>query len=63
VFFDPFLRLVDASVESEARDAVIGMDEAWNMLCVVHIQLEGDLIRIISARKATRSERLLYEEQ
>lgn len=26
-FFDPFLRIVDASSGDEARDAIIGMDE------------------------------------
>lgn len=25
-FFDPFLRIVDASLEEEVRDAAIGMD-------------------------------------
>jgi uncharacterized DUF497 family protein len=28
VFFDPFFRVIDASPESESRDAVIGMDTA-----------------------------------
>ena len=60
-FFDPFLVVVDASNE-EARDAVIGMDEYWNLLFVVHIVFEEDRIRIISARKATRSERHCYED-
>lgn len=60
-FFDPFLRATDASTDEETRDAVIGMDERWNLLFVVHIVLEGDAIRIISARKATPSERDYYE--
>ena len=30
--FDPLLRVVDASPEEEARDAVIGMDIQWNLL-------------------------------
>jgi uncharacterized DUF497 family protein len=60
-FFDPFLVVVDASQE-EARDAVIGMDEYWNLLFVVHIVFEENRIRIISARKATRSERRSYED-
>ena len=29
-FCDPFLGVVDASPEEEAREAVIGMDERWN---------------------------------
>jgi uncharacterized DUF497 family protein len=60
-FFDPFLKLVDASGHEEARDAIIGMDIRWNFLFVVHIELEDDAIRIISARKATRRERAYYE--
>jgi uncharacterized protein len=60
-FFDPFLKLVDASRREEARDAIIGMDTRWNLLFVVHIELEDDAIRIISARKATRREWAYYE--
>ena len=60
-FFDPFLKVVDASRNEEARDAIIGMDTRWNLLFVVHIELEEDAIRIISARQATRKERADYE--
>ena len=55
VFFDPFFRVIDASPDTESRDAVIGMDTAWNLLCVVHVVIEDDRIRIISARSATRN--------
>lgn len=60
-FFDPFLKIIDASPEDEVRDAVIGMDMRWNLLFVVHILIEDERIRIISARKATRSEKEIYE--
>ncbi len=60
-FFDPFLRIVDASPEEEVRDATIGMDLHWNILFVVHILVEDERVRIISARKATRSEKVIYE--
>ncbi|WP_373544660.1 BrnT family toxin [Chamaesiphon sp.] len=60
-FFDPFLIIVDASRNEEARDAVIGLDTRWNLLFVVHIEREENVIRIISARKATRQERAEYE--
>lgn len=60
-FFDPFLKVVDASRENEARDAIIGMDTASRLLFVVHLVQEGDRIRLISARKATRQERDHYE--
>ena len=61
-FFDPFLVVVDASRNEEARDAVIGLDARWNLLYVVHIERKEDVIRIISARKATRQERIHYED-
>jgi uncharacterized protein len=61
-FFDPFLVVVDASRNEEARDTVIGLDTRWNLLYAVHIEREENVIRIISARKATRQERLQYED-
>jgi uncharacterized DUF497 family protein len=61
-FFDPFLQVIDANQNDEARDAIIGMDKQWNLLFVVHLLIEeNDVIRIISARKATRTERGFYE--
>lgn len=60
-FFDPFLKVADADRNEEARDAVIGMDASSRLLFVVHIQQEDEYIRLISARKATREERNLYE--
>jgi len=61
VFFDPFFRLVDASRNDEARDAVVGYDNQGRMLYVVHVEFEGDTIRIISARRATAPERETYD--
>ncbi len=60
-FFDPFLILIDAGRNDEARDAVIGLDARWNLLYVVHLEQDAESIRIISARKATRQERAEYE--
>lgn len=60
-FFDPFLKLVDASRNDEVRDAVIGYDQLGRLLFVVHIEVEGEFIRLISARKATTSERNDYD--
>jgi uncharacterized DUF497 family protein len=62
-FFDPFLIVVDAGLNEEARDAIIGLDTRWNLLYVVHIALEDNNIRLISARKATRQERTEYENR
>lgn len=61
VFFDPFLVVVDASRNNEVRDAVIGLDKRWQLLYVVYVERE-DIIRIISARKATRKKRKYYED-
>lgn len=60
-FFDPLLVVVDASRNEEVRDAVIGLDKRWSLLYVVYIERESDMIRIISARQATRKERNYYE--
>ena len=56
-FFDPFFRLVDAERNAEARDAAIGYDTQGRLLFVVHVEIEDEYVRIISARKATREER------
>jgi len=61
VFFDPFFKVVDASRHEEARDAIIGYDSSSCLLFVVHIQRDGDAIRIISARKATNEERKYHD--
>ena len=62
-FFDPFLKVIDASRQDEARDAMIGYDDTGRLLFVVHLLFEDDSIRLISARKATRKERLFYENE
>ena len=62
VFFDPFIRIEDASIGEEQRDAAIGLTEDWAVLFVVHLQREGETIRIISARPATAQERRRYED-
>lgn len=61
VFFDPFFRLVEAGRNDEARDAIIGFDTSSRLLFVVHIQIEDECIRIISARRATLDERRDHE--
>ena len=63
VFFDPFLRVVDAgTVEGESRPAVIGMTKNWRLLCVVFVERE-EVIRLLSARTVEKGERTLYENQ
>ena len=42
VFFDPFVRYIDASRKSEGRDGAIGADFEYRVLFVVHAELEDD---------------------
>lgn len=62
VFFDPFRRVVDASDADESRDAVIGYAESESLLTVIHLVTDEEEIRIISARRASKEERRLYEQ-
>ena len=70
VFRDPLcLSLMDSIVSGEERWQTFGMIDGVLLLVVVHTtsdDLDQDLsietIRIISARKVTRSEREIYEE-
>ncbi len=66
VFDDPdFVMLQDREVEGEERWQTIGLAEGMLLLLVAHtIQDEhGDeIVRIISARKVTVSERRRYED-
>jgi uncharacterized DUF497 family protein len=63
IFFDPFVRLLDASAEDEAREAALGLTEDLTLLFVVHAVREDEVIRIISARPASNAERRLYEDE
>jgi uncharacterized protein len=46
----------------EPRFVTVGMSARGRILVVVHAE-EGDAVRIISARRATRHERRFYEEE
>jgi uncharacterized DUF497 family protein len=63
VFFDPFVQMLDAAAEDEAREVALGLAEDWTLLYVVHLVREESVIRIISARPATRAERRNYEDE
>ena len=47
---------MDADRNEESRDVAIGYDMAGRLLFVVHVEFEGEFIRIISARRATSRE-------
>jgi len=47
---------------AESRFVTVGMSSRGRILVVVHTE-SGNMIRIISARRATRQERRFYEEE
>ena len=63
VFFDPNAKVIfdmDHS-ENEDRFVILGLSKLLNILVVSHCYRENDeIIRIISARKATSKERKQY---
>ena len=66
VFSDEQALLIDDPEHSsdEERFVLLGMSATLRVLVVCHCYREGeDLIRIISARKATRKERSKYTER
>ena len=62
VFEDPNALTLDQIVRGEERHVTVGMDAFGRILVVVYTW-RGDNIRIISARKATRSEVRQYESE
>ena len=63
VFFDPLAYTFDDPDHSvgEHRFVTFGFSQAGHLLVVVHSE-RGRAIRIISARRATRHERGIYEQ-
>lgn len=61
-FADPLALLLEDIVHPE-RLALIGVSEKSRVLYTVFAELAGDVIRIITARKATAHERRRYEEE
>ena len=63
VFIDPVARIFDDEVHSvdEEREIIIGHSARDRLLLVCFAQRD-DIIRIISARKATKKERTDYEQ-
>lgn len=62
VFFDPLFVMVEASRNQERRQAAIGFSATGRLLYIVHLEIEHDCIRLISARRATVKEELLYAD-
>jgi uncharacterized DUF497 family protein len=63
VFGDPLSVTISdpAHSQTEHRSVIVGASSNQKLLVVVHTE-RGDNIRIISARLATRRERINYEE-
>ena len=49
-------------IDDEVREAAVGMTIDWRLLYVVYVFRE-ELVRIISARLVTKTERKQYEAQ
>ena len=63
VFLDPFVYPIEArEIDDEAREAALGLTRKWRLLYVAYVWRKLTL-RIISARKATKTERKHYENQ
>jgi uncharacterized DUF497 family protein len=64
VFKDPLAFIFDdaAHSEQEHREIIIGMSAVRRMLLVCFVERVADIVRIISARPATRQEIKDYEE-
>jgi len=63
VFFDEQALLIEdpQPPHVEERFVILGLSASLRLLVVVHAFREGDVIRIISARKATSAESLEYQ--
>ena len=51
----------DHSSADDERLLLIGLSAALRVLIVIHCEVEADVVRLISARRATRSERVQYD--
>lgn len=61
VFFDPFYKAGDATIDDEERDFIIGYTINQRLLLAIYVE-RGERLRVISGRPVTRSERKQYEE-
>jgi uncharacterized protein len=52
----------DGADGEEQRFVTLGLSDAGNLLVVVYVYREPDIIRVISAWKADRRQKELYEE-
>jgi uncharacterized DUF497 family protein len=62
VFDDPLVLFIADWEHGEPRIVAIGTARSTRILFVVSVELEDDVMRIISARRASKPERERYEE-
>ena len=62
LFDDLAITILDDSVDEEERYVILGMDALGRCLVVVYTWRE-EVVRLISARLATESERRRYEDK
>jgi uncharacterized protein len=64
VFKDPLALIFDDNIhsENELREIIIGMSALRKILLVCFVERQEDIVRIISARPATKQEIKDYEE-
>lgn len=63
VFTDRFGLLMsdpDHTTDQEERWILMGISELHHVLVVIHIEIEEQIIRVISARRANRREMAMY---
>jgi len=62
VFYDPVaISVEDKNAEGEARYITIGLDSLLRVVVVVYTYRDN-VIRLISARRATKAEQKIYEK-
>ena len=52
----------DEAATDEVREITVGHSIRGRLLLVVHTERKGNVVRVISAREATRKERKAHEE-
>jgi len=62
VLSDPYAVTIEDQTSEEQKHITLGLDAFGRMLVIVYAW-RGETVRIISARKATPSERAQYEEK
>jgi uncharacterized DUF497 family protein len=59
---DSALTREDPDGDDERRFVSLGLSDVGNLLVVVYVYREPDTVRVISAWKANKRQRVLYEE-